>query len=148
AEHGAQHRVNGKWEKSHPVPRIDECREVMLYYHERTPGTIIEDKDSACAFHYKKVPDFQYEGLFSLLRKLVGDSVYLGKGSVEVRSGSKDIVSQKVAPVLCAGDDRTDEDMYKFCTGISIKVGDEPTTADCCVKDSEEMVKLMEYLLE
>lgn len=148
AEHGAQHRVNGEWEKCHPVPRLDECREIMQFYAEKTPGSMIEDKESGCAFHFKNVPEFDFRRLFCLLRRVVGDSVYLGKYVLEVRSGSKDIVSQKVKPAFCAGDDQTDEDMFAYCEGVSVKVGEGKTIANYSVKSVSEMIEIVEYILK
>lgn len=148
AEHGALHRSNGKWEKCSPVPRLDECREVMKFYAEKTPGTFIENKETGSTFHFAGAPGFNSSHLFSLLRKIVGDSVCSGKGVMEIRSASKDVVSQSLEPDICIGDDMSDEDMFAFCKGTAIRVGDAETTANCHVMDIHEVLKLLNYLAE
>lgn len=146
AEHGALHRANGQWDDHKAAGYLEECRDIMRFYAEKTPGSQLEEKTTGCAFHFRNAPEFRFEGLFGLLRRVAGDAVWVGKCVLEVRAGSKGSVAQHVRPVLCAGDDTTDEEMYGFCTGVSIKVGPEETSADCHVETTDDLISLLEYV--
>ncbi|KAI4290797.1 trehalose 6-phosphate synthase/phosphatase [Pancytospora philotis] len=148
AEHGACHRVNGKWSVDCAVKELQDCVEIMEYYHIRTPGSVIEKKTSGAAFHYKLAPEFDSEMLYYLLRKYAGKAVIAGKDVIEVRSGNKKDIARRVKPDLVVGDDVTDEDMYGACNGVTIKVGGGETRAEWSAKNVPQLLALLQSLCE
>ncbi|KAI9188255.1 hypothetical protein H9P43_002646 [Blastocladiella emersonii ATCC 22665] len=112
-----------------------EVVDVFNYYTERTPGSFIEHKRSSVTWHYRLAdPAF---GAFmakecqahmenSLLAKRPLE-IMVGKKNLEVRpsvvnkgevvnrllAAATDDAATAPAFVLCAGDDRTDEDMFR-----------------------------------
>ncbi|KAL0080774.1 glycosyltransferase family 20-domain-containing protein [Phycomyces blakesleeanus] len=139
--------------------------EIFTYYSERTAGSFIEHKRSSVTWDYR-LADPQY-GLFqakecqnhleqAILSKMPVD-VVVGKKNLEVRPTSVNkgqIVKRLLASnqdldfVMCCGDDKTDEDMFKAIKKFdvdeqwtfSVKIGTEnkktlalwhlPTTQD------------------
>jgi len=110
--------------------------EIFTYYTERTQGSFIEHKRSSLTWHYRMAdPEF---GAFqakecqnhlenAVLSKLPVE-ILVGKKNLEVRpmivnKGEivKRLLSQhpEVEFVLCAGDDKTDEDMFRDLAAVS-----------------------------
>lgn len=129
----------------------NDVLDIFTYYTERTPGSFIEHKRCALTWHYR-LADPQY-GVFqakecqnhleqAILSKLPVE-VLVGKKNLEVRPMSvnkgeilKRLIASSQVPfdfVMCCGDDRTDEDMFKMLERVdlfdhqkfSIKVGSE-----------------------
>ncbi|KAJ3013925.1 threalose-6-phosphate phosphatase [Thoreauomyces humboldtii] len=148
----------------------NEVTEVFEYYTERTQGSFVEHKRCSITWHYRladpEYGEFQshecmnhLEG--SLLSKLPIE-VLIGKKNLEVRPISinkgeivKRLVSQNpgVDFLFCAGDDRTDEDMFKQVrkTDLSDDVqhnctigsAEKKTNAQWHVPTPEDIVKLI-----
>lgn len=136
----------------------DSLLEVLKLYTLRTPGSFIEDKGHAIAWHYRNSPsqfaDFQANKLFIELEESLTSlpaQVTRGKKVIEVKSlhASKGFFVQhwiekhEYLPdvVIALGDDTTDEDMFEYLqnkSGIesySIKVGEEKTNANYYLSD-------------
>jgi trehalose 6-phosphate synthase/phosphatase len=127
--------------------------EIFTYYTERTTGSFIEHKRCSLTWHYR-LADPEY-GAFqakecqnhleqAILSKLPVE-VIVGKKNIQVRPTiinkgqvlKRLLVSAGSEPfdfVLCCGDDKTDEDMFKILAKsndlkqsqiVSIRVGDE-----------------------
>jgi len=160
----------------------DAVLERMQYYTDRTPGSLIEHKSASLAWHYRLADDEfgqrQAHELMSLLEQGVVPhhpvAVLAGKKNVEVRpraasKGSivKELVGGHGRPefVLCVGDDRTDEDMFRalleegqpsledhVLSGdgcFTCKVGlsrEEPTSAKFGLRSPEQVVALLSRL--
>lgn len=149
AEHGAFHRINGEWRTIKEKNNVlDVAREIMEYYLKRTPGTIIEEKTAGLGFHYRQAKNFCIDKLYTLLRKVGGENVQLGKMVIEIKASTKDCVCKALDPAICVGDDRTDEDMFKVCKGISIKVGEEESHATFYIKDVDGLLDMLSALIE
>jgi len=133
SEHGAWGRFwpETRWEPLVTVQETawkDEVRAVLADYVARTPGSRIEEKDTAIVWHYREAePDlaqWQARELMSLLDELLSNQpveVIGGAEVVEVRRVGVDkgtayrLVEQRLGPfdfVLATGDDRTDEDVF------------------------------------
>jgi len=132
--------VDVEW-KANLLPHLLEASRL-------TPGTHVEEKQSALVFHYRKAdPEFGLWRASSLLEELTSMAanlpvtVHHGKKIVEISSLQ---VNKGVAvdfllrtwncqSVLCAGDDQTDETMLSLrpenTNFHSIKVGSGPTRA-------------------
>lgn len=148
AEHGACHRKDGKWCSKEALECLDQVREIARYYELRTPGSQIEEKSTGLAFHFSQVPGFNPARLYWLLRSTAGTCAGLGKNIVEVSSSKKDIVCRELDPTICIGDDVTDEDMFRMCNGVSIRIGGGKSYADGYLDNVQECLEFLSELGE
>jgi trehalose 6-phosphate synthase/phosphatase len=150
AEHGAWSRASpGEW-CSVPLPPLSWMAEVRAILHHATrstPGSLIEEKSAALAWHYRTAePELAKERLIELSAKL---SVVLAVHDLEAIRGSKVlevrarglskalVVARALAragedvAVLAIGDDCTDEDLFAALppSALSIHVGGGATRA-------------------
>ncbi|KAJ3035109.1 threalose-6-phosphate phosphatase [Rhizophlyctis rosea] len=149
AEHGCFLKYpNGKWinlSEDIDFSWKTEVGEIFNYYTERTQGSFVENKRCAITWHYRLAdPDY---GIFqakecqnhlenAILSKLPIE-ILIGKKNLEVRPISinkgeivKRLLQQHpdVGFVFCAGDDRTDEDMFKAVRKAGVAKDIEFTT--------------------
>ncbi|KAG0375848.1 threalose-6-phosphate phosphatase [Mortierella sp. AD032] len=139
AEHGSFMRQPGskKWinlTESLDMSWKSDVIEIFTYYTERTQGSFIEHKRSSLTWHFRMAdPEF---GAFqakecqnhlenAVLSKLPVE-ILVGKKNLEVRPtivNKGEIVKRLLIQhpdaefVLCAGDDKTDEDMFRALAG-------------------------------
>ncbi|KAG9048860.1 threalose-6-phosphate phosphatase [Tulasnella sp. UAMH 9824] len=139
AEHGCfvkepgHSGTGGEWTnltKTFDMSWINEVKDIFEYYTERTPGSFIELKNASITWHYRASdPDwglFQCKQCLDLLQtNLVPKrpiEVLVGKKNLEVRPiaiNKGEIVKRLLYTnpdaewVFCAGDDKTDEDMFR-----------------------------------
>lgn len=147
-EHGAQHRKDSVWSESNRCEYLNECKEVMQYYSDRTPLTTIEEKETGLTFHYNNVQSFDPTAMFKQLRRIAGDYVIYGKLIIEVVSSSKDKICKKVNPDLVLGDDLADEEMFKCNKGMSVRIGEGLSYAENHIETYESALELLESLFE
>ncbi|KAI9315352.1 glycosyltransferase family 20-domain-containing protein [Dichotomocladium elegans] len=148
-----------------------DVTEIFEYYTERTQGSFIEHKKSSITWHYR-LADAEY-GAFqakecqnhmenAIVSKLPVE-ILLGKKNIEVRPASinkGEIVKRILAQhpeadfVICAGDDKTDEDMFKALAALmadaySITVGppEKKTYGNWHVRRSEDIANVLEELV-
>ncbi|KAI8910398.1 glycosyltransferase family 20-domain-containing protein [Gorgonomyces haynaldii] len=173
AEHGSFIKYpGGEW--INLAKEIDfawkkQVEEIFNYYEERTQGSFTEHKVCSITWHYR-LADPEY-GIFqakecqnhlesAVLSKLPVE-ILVGKKNLEVRPVSMnkgEIVKRLLQArnpgcdfVLCAGDDRTDEDMFKVIKKIqhpayhtcTIGSATKKTFANWHVLHPEEMIKLV-----
>ncbi|KAF0420413.1 glycosyltransferase family 20-domain-containing protein [Gigaspora margarita] len=148
--------------------------EIFTYFTERTQGSSIERKRSSITWHYRQAdPEYgafqakecqnHLEG--AILPKLPVE-ILLGKKNLEVRPtliNKGEIVKrlltgmQEVDFVFCAGDDRTDEDMFRVlkrtpdfndleCFTVTIGPPTKKTLASWHVSSPEELIQTMKKL--
>lgn len=168
AEHGAWRRYGKKWQKTDSDFKKDKkrIREVMQKYSDRTKGAEIEEKDHALVWHYTNVePEIAFRRASELrqeLAELLADediSVHEGRDIVEVKPSSitKGMVVRELCReypadfILCAGDDYTDEDMFRELRdnpdATTIKVGqNSDTMAQHTVQKPVNVLKLLEEI--
>ncbi|SOV02154.1 related to trehalose-6-phosphate phosphatase [Ustilago sp. UG-2017a] len=136
AEHGGFVKEPGQDEYRNLTESLDmtwmkDIRSVFEYYTERTAGSFIEQKKSAITWHYRGAdPDFgsfQAKECQAHLENLSSQNklaieVLVGKKNLEVRPlaiNKGEIVKRILYDhpdaefVFCAGDDKTDEDMFR-----------------------------------
>ncbi|KAJ8516825.1 hypothetical protein ONZ45_g5903 [Pleurotus djamor] len=176
AEHGGFMRERGSTEWVNFTKKLDmswmnEVLEIFKYYTERTTGSHIEVKKSSITWHYRGAdPEW---GLFQcrqcqdlLENNLVHKrpiEVLVGKKNLEVRPiavNKGEIVKRILYKnpdaefIFCAGDDKTDEDMFRalslFPPGtvkarleapVSVTLiegSDTPPTSSPIIESSEE----------
>ncbi|PVU97940.1 hypothetical protein BB561_000203 [Smittium simulii] len=107
-------------------------REIFEFYTERTSGSTLEEKDAAITWHYRNADpeygEFQCHQCMNHMESVIAGSMpvelLIGKKCLEVRPkevNKGEIVSRILGPdytkewdfIFVAGDDRTDEDMFK-----------------------------------
>ncbi len=172
-EHGLNIKdPGGQWPGRTPVDRTvleEVVRPVLRDFVERTPGSKIEDKHASLAWHYRaadpKFGAWRAKELLALLEeRLRGEefSVLLGSRVVEVRHRevSKGRVAERLlekhdraALVVCAGNDRTDEEMFDALIRsghervLICHVGGRNTIAQYFVETPDELLTQLEGLV-
>ncbi|KAM9976951.1 hypothetical protein ACTFIR_010800 [Dictyostelium discoideum] len=171
-EHGVFTRQPGEnqpWTES-PNAEVqwkDTVLSIMQDFEDRTPGSMTETKQVNITWHYRNAdPDFgqfQAKELIAQLRSVANKyplDILSGKKAIEVKPigiNKGEIVKmilQKIDAdfILCIGDDKTDEDMFKALYNVpsfTIRVcGDleESTKARGVVESSSEVLTLLNRL--
>ncbi|MEJ2099059.1 MAG: bifunctional alpha,alpha-trehalose-phosphate synthase (UDP-forming)/trehalose-phosphatase [Desulfobacterales bacterium] len=152
AEHGYyyKHHNAAEWVEFDPQAELswkNQIIDVFQLYTGMTPGSFVEEKTSSVVWHYRNSdPEFGswkahqlVAELYEMLSNLPVE-VHHGKKIVEVSSIQINkgnvleyfMLLNKYDAVLCAGDDETDESMFRLNTEgiISIKIGKEDTAAE------------------
>lgn len=159
AEHGVWYKEgNEKWKTRDAISTNwkKEIIPILQSYTDRTPRSLIEEKDYSLAWHYRRVETglgelrareiishLKYMAQNMNLHVLEGDKVVEIK-NVEVNKGRAAHRWLKKFPsdfIIAAGDDLTDEDIFRKLPkeAFSIKVGSKPTEAKYRLKDHNEM---------
>jgi trehalose 6-phosphate synthase/phosphatase len=165
AEHGAWIKYKSEW--SQQQVSLQEYKKLILpimeEYAERTPGARIEEKDFAVVWHYRNVaPELAYARNASLkfeIGQLLANTdigIYSGAKIIEIKPSAihkgnvaEDLVAMHRADfIFCAGDDYTDEDMFRAVPedAYSVKVGIGDTDARFQVVSTDDMIKLLEKM--
>ncbi|KAJ2162076.1 hypothetical protein GGF46_000951 [Coemansia sp. RSA 552] len=118
----------------------DEVMSIFQFYTERTAGSTIEDKETAITWHYRNADpeygEFQAKECMNHLEDSVVSKrpveILVGKKCLEVRPMSVnkgEIVKRLMGArpeqwefVVCAGDDKTDEDMFRSLRAVKHSV--------------------------
>jgi trehalose 6-phosphate synthase/phosphatase len=166
SEHGAWIRRPGEEWKT--MASLDtewksDIRSLLELYCDRTPGTFIEEKDFALAWHYRRAD----AGLASmramelkgnLLNMIANRELGILEGNKVIEVKSLEVSKAKVASlllsagefdfILAAGDDVTDEDLFAAVPehGYSIKVGIGASRARYLVEGVLAMRRLLRRL--
>lgn len=163
AEHGSFMKLPGSGTWIDMLAEADmtwknTALEIFEKYAQQTPGTAVEQKKSSITWHYRNAHDAEFalkqcEKCYNELRAISGADIMRGKMNLEVRSllvNKGEVVKRiqsQVGPdfILCAGDDRTDEDMFRALQGqpaycVLIGPQDKETMAGWCVETSEQFV--------
>jgi trehalose-phosphatase len=183
AEHGCFLKYAGseEWMNLCPIGNEEWQTEVLRifdYFTVRTPGSFIERKSVAITWHYRQAdPEFgvsQAKQCQTLLEQMVCGKcpveVIVGKKNLEVRPQAinkggvlriilSDLVNAAASEALfifCAGDDRTDEDMFKFLQGFpsetvftcAIGPASKRTAAKFHVNNPDQLLHLLYNLTE
>lgn len=167
AEHGAWMKHGSEWSQHQSVLQQYKklVQPIMDYYAERTPGARVEVKDFSVVWHYRNVPTelaaARSSSLkFELQQALAGTDigVYSGAKIIEAKpiavhkgSVAEDLLAIHEGDfVLCAGDDYTDEDMFKSMPddAFTIKVGLGTTHARYQLSSVEDMIELLKELAQ
>ena len=168
AEHGARFKYkNQEWEtdlQTHNEWK-DGVHQIMEMFVRRCVGSFIEEKEFSMVWHYRNSAIEQGKlrslELSSELQDFIHNrhlQVLMGSKIVEVRQSGinkgsiiKKIIEEKSYDyIFAAGDDRTDEDMFKCLLGkpntFSIKVGPEASYAQYNLHSPHMVVSLLEGL--
>ena len=168
AEHGAFYKLKDQEDWKNPV-NLDTSSwypavaKVMNDYADRVPMSFLESKEASLVWHYRKSPPgfatYQARKLAEELEVLMANlpvSVLIGSKNVEARSLECNkgqivrLIAEGLPPqtrVICIGDDRTDEDMFKVLPSeITIKVGQDITSANHRFPRCEDVLIFLESL--
>ena len=149
AEHGAFFRpAAGPWETtvSHDNDWKDVLRPILELSVDRTPGSFIEEKNSALVWHFRKSePDLaklrtqELKDTLVMMATNLNIGVFEGNKIIEVKPISinkgqaiQHWLSKRDWPfIFCVGDDYTDEDMFTALpeAAVSCKIGTGPSNA-------------------
>jgi trehalose 6-phosphate synthase/phosphatase len=165
AEHGSIFRINGKWDSLETdLSWKKEIRFIMQDYVISTPGTKLEEKKNSIVWHYRNAASITAETMaIELVTRLSPISI---KHNLTIMNGRK-IIEVKPSVytkgtavvsfidcsrydfILAAGDDVTDEDLFRMLpqNSIRIHVGKYSETADYIVSNSSDFVNFLESLL-
>ncbi|MEZ4435905.1 MAG: bifunctional alpha,alpha-trehalose-phosphate synthase (UDP-forming)/trehalose-phosphatase [bacterium] len=171
-EHGACYRL-GPADPWHTLVRHDTAlwmpiaQKLIEDFRDRTPGSEVEAKRHAIAWHYRRSParfaDHQARRLALELDAALGNlpaQVLSGKKVIEARAIEADkgaflrwIIDESFGPeaqVIAIGDDATDEDLFAAVPagGVSVKVGDAPSRATHRVRSQAEVVPFLTRLAD
>lgn len=161
AEHGAWIKSEGKWRQNATLFDQTNIVEIMENYAARTPGALVEQKDFAVVWHYRRVsPELAYVRNFALTRELEkaveGSDLVVHEGNkiieVKPRAVHKGVAADTIARqhpgafIFCAGDDYTDEDMFKALPidAHTVKVGLGSTSAKHQVNKLERILAIID----
>jgi trehalose 6-phosphate phosphatase len=129
----------------------------------KIPGVLIENKVFGIAVHYRRVS----EARIPEIRRLVQLACATAHGSVRIKQAKKLLEIVPLSPhskgvaarwirqyvdrhalTIAAGDDLTDEDMFRALpSAITVKVGQGETAARYRLSDSEELCEFLELTL-
>ncbi|HRJ06410.1 MAG TPA: bifunctional alpha,alpha-trehalose-phosphate synthase (UDP-forming)/trehalose-phosphatase [Candidatus Saccharibacteria bacterium] len=165
AEHGAWTRYDGKWTHTdNDFKHVKkQLKPILAKYVSRTAGSEIEEKDYSLVWHYRNVvPELAYVRAAEIKRELVevisSDEIGVFSGDKVIEIKPNDINKGYAASeleavyqsefILCAGDDYTDEDMFRDlpAEAYTIKVGPGDTRAHAQLASVTEMTTLLEEL--
>lgn len=165
AEHGSFIREKGEWTKKFPVQEDlwkQEISDLIQRVADRTPGSFIEIKEASIVWHYRKtdlwLADLRIKQLLdTLIYPCTRLNLQIMKGNkiIEVKypgidKGSAAIgMLESVAAdfILAAGDDTTDEDMFRVLpeNTITVKVGSYSPNARYYLHSHDEFIGLLEF---
>lgn len=172
AEHGVWFAeraggTNRTWTMQEPLDNSwkEAVRPVLADFVDRTPGSLLEEKDYSLVWHYRTCSQELAERRVIEIKNALGDG--LADRGIALMDGNK-VVEVKPRGVdkghaahrwfrdpaygflLAAGDDRTDEDVFEAAPerAWTIKIGSGPTLARFALKNCGEMRQLLEALAE
>jgi len=174
AEHGGFIREPGSTTWSNFTENLDmdwmgEVLEIFKYYTERTTGSHIEVKKSSITWHYRSSdPEwglFQCHQCQDLLENNLARKrpieVLVGKKNLEVRpvAVNKGEIVKRILYynpdaefIFCAGDDKTDEDMFRalllFQADTKKVVMDPPLSVTLLSGDADKKFEPRELAIE
>lgn len=160
AEHGAWIKRDGAWQSR--VEPFDKrpILDTLHSYATRTPGAIVEEKDFALVWHYRRVnPELAYVRNNNIRHDLnemtegTDLSIHNGNKIIEIkpRSINKGVIAAEFARetdadfIFCAGDDYTDETMFEALpdTAHTVRVGTGETHAKYYVAKLERILDIV-----
>jgi trehalose 6-phosphate synthase/phosphatase len=168
ADHGATVRENGNWRNlfDEDTGWKQEIRNVVGAAVKACPGSSFEEKAFSFSWHYRNVSEPVGElHANKLIRKLNG---FIHDKKLRVNNGNMvvEVMPESISKaaaihnlfnipdydlVLCAGDDRTDEDMFlflgKYSNATTIKVGHGETFAGFTIGSVSNVLDMLETLL-
>ena len=169
AEHGAFIREPGDktWQATSTASTSwkTQLLPILEGYANETPYAFAEEKTTALVWHYRESPPFMAQKNLVLLKKAIkpllqqyGLKAHSGQKILEIKHKNTNkgaavknyINNTKYDFILTAGDDYTDENMFKAVPpwAYSLRVGSGVTVARFRVKNVTTMVNLLSKLVD
>jgi trehalose 6-phosphate synthase/phosphatase len=170
AEHGFWHRPRRgeSWTAGSSVPddRMPMILPIVSEIAASTPGSHVECKTAAIAWHYRLAdPTLAARQIRVLRARLDNEAcdqpvdVLAGKKVVEVRLRgiSKALVAERIVAdvpagslIVAIGDDRTDEELFSALprSSVTVAVGNQPSSAKYRVADYRAVRRMLRSILE
>jgi trehalose 6-phosphate synthase/phosphatase len=166
AEHGVWIKYKkSPWKLIEPLKDDwkEEIRPLLELYVDRTPGSLIEEKDYSLVWHYRKadpelalVRERELKDNLLHLTSNLNIGVLEGSKVIEVKNVNVDkgqaasrFISKKEWDfILAIGDDQTDEDIFTSLpeSACSIKVRFSPSQAKYTIESPEDVRYLLKEL--
>ncbi len=141
---------------------LERARAIMANSAQDLPGSFIEEKPHSLSFHFRLTKAARklsvVEALARELDGVVGGFLRRGKDVLEfsAKETNKGLALERMLQhanstvSLFIGDDVTDEDAFAKLgeSGISVKVGDEPSVARFRVASPQEASELLVFIAE
>jgi len=165
AEHGVFFKDDNVWQGNIPDTLWnDEIRGILECIQNKTPGSFIEEKETALVWHYRQVDHWLADLRFKqLMHTLIGPCSRIG---LQIMHGNK-IIEVKPADfhkgmearrrleqdnydfILAIGDDTTDEDMFTALPpeAVTIKVGHFVDAAKYTLPAQNRVIPFLQALL-
>lgn len=167
AEHGAWiSRGGNDWRTSEELDESwkEDVRIILNQFVERTPGSLVEEKNYSLVWHYRKadvgLAEVRVRELLSRLNSMAGAlnlQVLQGSKVIEIKNSGvhkgqaamKLLEERQYDFVLAFGDDWTDEYLFKAlpADAYTIKVGVRATAAKYCVRSVTQVRDLLQQLV-
>jgi len=166
AEHGAWLKEGG-WQVLEPVTHEwkEEIRSILEMHMDRTPGSLIEEKECSLVWHYRKADSelalLRARELKDALLHLTTNldlGILEGSKVMEIkhiginkgRAAQRWLAKERWDFILAIGDDVTDEDVFAVLpeSAYSIKVGLGPSRARFNISSSDEVKALLAALID
>ena len=168
AEHGAFHKPQpGAWRPTRPVPKAWQTQVLPVFERATaaTPGSFIERKSAAIAWHYRLADEIAGARQAATLQREVTSlrtdepiNVLRGKKVVEVRldgvskaTAAGFVLAANAGPsgILAVGDDETDEELFAALpeNSVTVCVGRRACAARYALRDVAEVRDLLQRLL-
>jgi trehalose 6-phosphate synthase/phosphatase len=170
SEHGYYSKQHHTSEWIEFDPRADlswknQIIDVFQLYTGMTPGSVIEEKTSSVVWHYRNSdPEFGswkahqlvaelYEMLSNLPVEIHHGKKIVEVSSIKINKGSvmeHFVLSNNYDVVVCAGDDETDESMFRLTADniVSIKIGAGDTAAGYRVSSPRAFRKFLAQVID
>ncbi|NLH42511.1 MAG: bifunctional alpha,alpha-trehalose-phosphate synthase (UDP-forming)/trehalose-phosphatase [Planctomycetes bacterium] len=166
AEHGGWIRRQGQgWQSSQPLNEVWKraIRPILELYCDRTPGSLVEEKDFSLVWHYRRADPTlatirmqELRGALASLTENIDVGIFEGNKILEIRrygiSKARAVESLMAAEswdfLLAVGDDYTDEEMFAALpeNAWSIKVGPGASKARFNVDSVRDVRQLLRRL--
>jgi trehalose 6-phosphate synthase/phosphatase len=166
AEHGAFFKDNGEWlENVHKEVWNEEILSVIQKVTDKTPRSILEIKETALVWHYRKVDPWlasmrSQQLVNALIAPCTRNNLHIVKGNkiIEVKypdctKGSEVqrlLGAKKYDFIMAIGDDTTDEDMFNALPpgSFSIKIGNLSEGANYNLLKQSDTIKFLNRLID
>lgn len=167
AEHGAYYKEKGEWHRNIPHEKLwnDEVMEVLQRFVDKTPRSMIEEKETTLVWHYRNV-DAWLSGLREqqLVEALIepcsrlGLQIMRGNKIVEIKSPThtKGSEARRLLAldnydfILAMGDDTTDEDTFRALpdSAYTIKIGSMSQIARYNLRSQSKTLPFLRKLID
>jgi trehalose 6-phosphate synthase/phosphatase len=167
AEHGAYYKEKDKWEYnlSGEKPWNDEITDILQQFTERTPKSMIEEKETTLVWHYRNVDAWlanlrEQQLVETLIEPCSRQGLQIMRGNkiVEIKSPNhtKGSIARRLVAmenydfVMAVGDDTTDEDMFRALpeTAFTIKIGRMSQVARFNLSSQSKVLPFLRVLMD